>query len=299
MSGRMRSAFTLVELLVVLAVVGLLVGLLLPAVQMVREGARRTECLNRVRQLGLGMLGHEAQRGSLPSGIAPVSARPYGSQTWLQAILPFVEQQAVADQAEADYQVLPSPFVGHAGMRTVIPLYQCPSDPDAGQPQWTHEFRLVALTSYLGVNGTDWEREDGVLFLNSALRLAEIPDGQSNTLLIGERPHSPDFWYGWWYAGHGQLGTGSGDMLLGVRERKAPAPAGLTTWLEDCPPGPYQYVAGRRGQQCDTLHFWSDHPGGAVFALCDGSVRFISYEANELLPALATRAGGEVAELPE
>jgi prepilin-type processing-associated H-X9-DG protein len=104
----------------------------------------------------------------------------------------------------------------------------------------------------------------------------------------GERPPSADFWYGWWYAGYGQAGTGSADMLLGVRERNLGGP-----FVSDCPAGPYHFREGRADNQCDLFHFWSLHPGGAHFLFADGSVRFLAYSADAILPALATRAGGE------
>jgi prepilin-type processing-associated H-X9-DG protein len=127
---------------------------------------------------------------------------------------------------------------------------------------------------------------------------AEIGDGQSNTLLIGERPPSPDFWYGWWYAtGQGSISTG--DVTLGVAELNPSKSGGTSTYLEDCPPGPYSYIAGNN-EQCDTLHFWSWHSGGANFALADGSVRLIPYSISAAtLQALATRAGGETVSVSD
>jgi prepilin-type processing-associated H-X9-DG protein len=84
------------------------------------------------------------------------------------------------------------------------------------------------------------------------------------------------------------------DPFFRSRELNPPVP-GITTYLESCPPGPYDYVKGRMGEMCSTtLHFWSYHPGGANSALCDGSIRLIPYTANDILPALATRAGNEV-----
>ena len=111
--------------------------------------------------------------------------------------------------------------------------------------------------------------------------------------MIGERPPSPDFWYGWWYAGYGQAASGSPDMLLGARELNDRA-----THLEACPTGPYSFTRGKRGEPCDTFHFWSYHPGGATFALADGSVQFLSYNADEVLAQLATCAGSEVVTTP-
>ena len=179
-------------------------------------------------------------------------------------------------------------------MQTVVPVFACPSQPESDQLHFTHQGIPVANTSYLGVMGTNWETTDGVLFLDSAIRTAEITDGTSHTLLTGERPPSPDYWYGWWYAGLGQQYTGSLDMLLGARETKAPKFEGQGDYLDACPDGPYQFQPGSSGEMCDTFHFLSYHPGGAVFGRWDGSVQLLAYSADTILPALATRSSGEV-----
>ena len=298
-----RKGFTLVELLVTIGIVGILVAILLPAVQMVREAGRRTVCNNNVQQLALGLMNYESSQGRLPVGLRTfdgltsngTSADDFFGMSWITRILPYIEQNTLWEQAVADYRQYPIPFRAHRGMQTVLKTLVCPSDSAAARVQWTHEGYLVACTDYLGVSGTNFQSRDGVFTYDDSVRLAEIADGQSNTLLIGERPPSPDFWYGWWYAtGSGSVSTG--DVTLGVAELN-PAHAsggqGVGTYLEDCPPGPYSYVAGRN-EQCDTLHFWSHHPGGANFALADGSVRLIPYIiSSDTLKALATRAGGE------
>ena len=99
--------------------------------------------------------------------------------------------------------------------------------------------------------------------------------------------------FGWWYAGWGQDRDGDADMVLGVRAMHR------SIYAPECPLGPYSFELGSFTNQCDTLHFWSPHPGGANFAFADGSVHFLRYSADSIMPALATRAGGEVASIPE
>jgi prepilin-type N-terminal cleavage/methylation domain-containing protein len=220
-------AFTLVEMLVAIAIIGILIAMLLPAVQMVREAGRRTVCSNNVRQLALGLMNFESGHGQLPIGLRSFepssgsgsgsAATQYYGMSWITRILPFIEQNAMWDNAIEDYRHSPIPFRSHRGMQTVLNSVTCPSDPVAGELQWTHEGRLVVCTNYLGVNGTNYRTRDGVFTYDEPIRLAEIGDGQSNRLLIGERPPSPDFWYGWWYAtGQGSISTG--DVTLGVAE---------------------------------------------------------------------------------
>src|SRR5207244_2898670 len=144
-----------------------------------------------------------------------------------------------------------------------------------------------------GVEGTNQTTKDGVLFLDSRVRLEDVKDGTSHTLMVGERPPSADLVFGWWYAGWGQSKDGSGDMVLGVRERY------VSDLAPGCPRGPYAYGPGKVNNQCDTFHFWSTHIGGAHFLFADGSVHFLLYSAAPLLPALATRAGGESVTVPE
>lgn len=285
-----RTAFTIIELLVVIGIIGILIGLLLPAIQMVRESARLMSCKNKIRQIVLATHNFEAAERHLPIGVN-IDADDEFFRSWFLQITPYVELGTVWNRAQADYKRFPYPWGLHAGFTEVVDVLQCPSDTLAGKVRYSegHEL-LVGVTSYLGVAGTDHIALDGVLLANKPVRLSGISDGTSNTLLVGERPSSKSANYGWWYAGAGQDGRGSADVILGVRERKHQFSADE---LGSCGEGPHEFKRGNY-DLCDPLHFWSMHPGGGVFGMADGSVRFIGYSANESLSALATRNSGEV-----
>jgi prepilin-type processing-associated H-X9-DG protein/prepilin-type N-terminal cleavage/methylation domain-containing protein len=296
MGRRSRTAFTLIELLIVIGIISILLGLLIPAVQRVRESAARTQCMNNVKQIVLGLHNYHDSHSRLPPGVTSNQpAEPFPRMTWLTRLLPHIEELALWQDTLLAYSYDRSPFTNppHLGFSTPIRLFACPADSRTLEAQNTHQGYRAALTSYLGVLGTAYDQTNGVLFLNSTTRLADITDGTSNTIAVGERPPSADFWYGWWYAGYGQAASGSGDMLLGARERKFGGP-----YVDLCPPGPYHFQPGSFDEQCDLFHFWSPHSGGANFGFADGSVRFLSYEADAVLPSLATRAGGEIVDLP-
>jgi prepilin-type processing-associated H-X9-DG protein len=184
---------------------------------------------------------------------------------------------------------------------TLIPLYSCPADGRTliaqrvetghGSSYWDK----VALTAYVGVSGLDGSLaagsrgRSGILYEKARVKMGEITDGTSNTLLVGERPPSKDLVYGWWFAGAGFDDSGEGDVVLGVRSTNYAQNHGCfppTTWVGLRP--------GRTTVDCDQVHFWSLHSGGANFLFGDGSTRFVSYNADNILPLLATRHGGEV-----
>jgi prepilin-type N-terminal cleavage/methylation domain-containing protein/prepilin-type processing-associated H-X9-DG protein len=287
-----RHAFTLIELVIVIAIMAVLIALVIPAIMKARATATRAGCAGNLQQIGLALHNYHDNQSSFPPGIGsdrPAQAYPFMS--WLTRVLPYLEQEELWRATVSAYQADPSPFDDppHVGIVTPIRTFACPGDGRVLEVHATHQGYRVALTSYVGVLGTAWDHPNGVLFQDSNIRFADITDGASNTLAVGERPPSPDYWHGWWYAGSGQLGTGSGDMLLGVTDRYLGG-----GYAVNCPLGTYTFQPGQIASDCDAFHFWSLHPGGAHFIFADGSVRFLAYSAAAVLPALATRAGGEI-----
>lgn len=291
MFAKRRRGFTLIELIVVISIIGILTTILLAAVQQVRLAAARARCQDHLRQLGIAAHNYHAAHHSLPAGTSYASGRdPYPFLCWHARLLPYLEQTPVWDMTVAAYAVekdftLSPP---HAAARLGLSIFLCPLE-----IRTQSDGTGFGLTSYLGVSGAtsrkDW---DGVLYLDSATRLTDVVDGTSNTLLVGERPPAAFRDLGWWYGGWGQRKDGSADSTLSVRETNYYANAG------GCPKGPYSFTRGQVNDQCDAFHYWSLHPNGANFVFCDGSVRFLSYPADAILPALATRAGGEPAGPP-
>ena len=290
-----HRGFTLIELLVVIAIIGILIGLILSAVQNVRTAAARLDCQNRMKQLALALHNYHDSKGSLPPGhrtfLHPDRLAFTG---WPLSILPELEQSGLDSVARNAFRTIPIPFVDppHTPFSTVVPAFICPSDSRTRSTQIDPVLlKPVALLSYLGVAGTNSTSIDGLLYQDSRHRLLDATDGTSNTLMLGERPPSHHFRFGWWYAGMGQKGTGSADMVMGVREPNLePIFSG-----SPCGPGNYPFMAASGfNDPCGMFHFWSPHTGGANFAFADGSVRLLRYTANPIMPALATRAGGEV-----
>ena len=294
-----RAAFTLLELLVVIAVVGVLIGLLLPAVQKAREAANRISCANNLKQLALAAHHYHDSNGAFPPGYYRAPGPWLGVKvvTLYVALLPYIEQDGLSrrwDFARYGNNLGPYPTAPAA---QVIALAVCPSDalprPAVDRNDTEASPRHWGLVSYggnAGVRATGGETRDGVFFQGSAVRIADVTDGTSTTLLLGERnhwgpsydrlcPRDPSGTNGWWaYAG-------TADVLLGAAV-------------------PVNYQAPATAASCadvkaDRLSaFGSRHPGGANFALADGSVRFLpDATALTTLRALSTRATGEVVPL--
>ena len=210
-------------------------------------------------------------------------------------MLPFVEQDAVWRQSLEAYAQSPSDFTKSPHpLGTAIKIYGCPSDGRVSQPQLARGTYTVGLTSYVGMSGTRTARRYGMLFRNSTIRHTDVTDGSSNTLFVGERPPSTDYWFGWWYAGFRASGVESVDMILGADD---PSPAN-DAYVPDCGHSPGGFKPGRFDSMCSAFHYWSPHSGGGNFLFVDGSVRFLNYSANAVFKQLATRAGGDAVEIP-
>lgn len=208
-----RRGFTLVELLVVIAIIGILVGLLLPAVQAAREAARRMQCQNNLKQIGLGLLNYESAYGAFPAAATWKSGNNLLTSvgqprnfSWVCGMLPYVEQQALMSAinfnlplagpaasngplatlaAPQGYQMLPD---GTPITSKRIPTFNCPSDPGFGGSVNRHN---IAWTNYAGAEGYDWWRRpahplSGFFNLNTYTKISSITDGTSNTLAVVE-----------------------------------------------------------------------------------------------------------------
>jgi prepilin-type N-terminal cleavage/methylation domain-containing protein/prepilin-type processing-associated H-X9-DG protein len=334
-----RTGFTLVELLVVIAIIGILIALLLPAVQKVREAAARIKCANNIHQQAIALHYYHDLYGAFPPA-EDNRFQKYWHWSWMARILPYIEQDNLQHQADlwASDTSTPVTFGGVPGyanwspwggwvfglsapgpnpyLNTVVPLFICPS---AAEPQ---ELRAItpegvpltmAITDYLGNNGLNYQTQDGMFTSNRGIRLLEVTDGTTNTLLIGERGQGRTPYFGGWLAGCGQADfslppgdeqRGSADVVLGTRELNSQQ----NGWpaLDSCPRGPYHFQPPRQIKDangtvldaCDQFHYWSYHTGGANFAFCDGSVHFLTYAADSVFPQMGTRGGGEVFDLP-
>jgi prepilin-type N-terminal cleavage/methylation domain-containing protein len=299
-----RGGFTLVELLVVIAVIGLLVALLLPAVQAAREAGRRAQCINNLRQMGLGMHNHHDVHRNFPFGGAGVDLRipanrPLNCLSWGAAILPGIEQQPLFNQIDQNETYLHADNV--APGQTLLPVFLCPTTPggDTHKPNGDEQSSPIryAVTHYGGNNGerslrcypaTNCQNNypgsnegRGVLLLSSQRRLGmkDVTDGTSHTILIGE---APDGLHSIWI-GHKNFF----DQSAPISERTSVSP----TW-QACAP----VLASKPGRFCDFgQEFGSYHTGGAQFLLVDGSAHFVaSNVAPAIVAALLSRSGGEV-----
>jgi prepilin-type N-terminal cleavage/methylation domain-containing protein/prepilin-type processing-associated H-X9-DG protein len=332
-----RRGFTLIELLVVIAIIGILIALLLPAVQKVREAANSMACRNNLKQIALACLNYETTNGTFPAGSVykKVGGTSTYYDTWTITILPYLEQQtlfALFDPSVPNATPDASSPRMATLRQTFLKVYTCPADPNTFEPALPasdtsgHKppgpgFPLFLPGNYRCVAGADWGGKDwgrdqnggnenwddatqvawlvknygndrGVMHSTNpsagagAERIADITDGTSNTLMIGEYATRTEldrrtFW-AYAYTSYNESVVTFGQNRTLIAD---------FTLCSKTPPG--------GDNQCKRA-WGSFHSGGNLnFALCDGSVRSVTpnVDMNLVLPAMATIAGGETASL--
>lgn len=282
-----RCGFTLIELLVVIAVIAVLVALLLPAVQQAREAARRSQCKSHLKQIALALHNYHDTFNILPSGQyycrpgTDCASRPNFTQGWgwSASLLAFVDQAPIFNRINFS---LGMGDPSHSSLvATPLALFHCPSDPTRqnviAPSGYTTRSERIATTNYCGNAGSfgasfeapflakDENWTNGVFGRDSARRFSDVTDGVSNTFLVGEVIHFNFPWdptlYGHWDP---PSGTACCTLALARQGNWKPNPKPTSPQVE----------------QRDS--FSSHHVGGVHFAMCDGSVRFVSENIDTL-----------------
>ncbi len=290
--NRVRRAFTLVELLVVIAIIGVLVALLLPAVQAARESARRIQCSNHLKQIGLAYHNHHDTLGHLPTGgwgwnyvgdpdLGFGEGQPGG---WTYNILPYIEQQALRDIGAGQTGPLKQAELARL-VGTPIKFYHCPSRrpaklyPITVLPVNSDPVSQGAKLDY-GANCGDGGNErnggsptqapsaldtfSGILYDKSTLKLKDISDGLSNTFMVGEKYLSPNNYM------NGADAADNENLYVGFDNDNSRSS------------GSSYFPPRQDSKLIANIQFWgSAHPGGFNMVMCDGSVRVIQYSIDQ------------------
>lgn len=302
-----RSGFTLVELLVVIAIIGVLVALLLPAVQAAREAARRMKCQNNFKQFGLALHNYHDTYGRMPAAYYRAWPTSQGSTFgtpgwgWGTMILPRLEQTALYETLNVNTLKLDGSAATKVPAQTPLVAFRCPSDtgPKLNANRWNY-----ATSNYVAVFGALYDQasvgqpvvagsvpgaQTGVFGPNSGTRMAEITDGTSNTIMIAEMSYGPN---------GVKDSTGGKRAYNGAVWAGVPVEAGtgsnVSNMLSLCGFAAGSDVRFRKMNTPDSSNAISSaHANGTQFSLADGSVRFLSQNADgKMIDAAADRADG-------
>jgi len=309
-----RIGFTLVELLVVIAIIGTLIGLLLPAVNAARESGRRSQCMNNLKQITLALHAFENEIGTMPpnttiSGYAATEVSP----SWMSGILPFIEEKELATQNKDELPIGKQPNLSVA--QTVVGTYRCPSENTFPSGRLSGSYPSGsccaddawwisiggAVTDYKACAGGNWDGGDFIIAQvphptnndydgldhgNGIIcrdwdglppkRFINVTDGLSNTFAVGEVVPAWCAWTDWrWSNGC----TATCGIPLNYRVGTMDLHSAWDDWSR-------------------TYSFFSMHPSGANFSMCDGSVHYVSDAIDiSVYRGLATIAGGETVQL--
>ncbi|MCE9548369.1 MAG: DUF1559 domain-containing protein [Planctomycetia bacterium] len=307
-SRRTAAGFTLVELLVVIAIIGVLIAMLLPALQSARAAAARTSCQSKLRQVALACQLFESGNRTYPPGRVKDSG-PKAS--WLSFLLPYIEQGQVADIY--DRTVNWDKPKNKAARETVISTFICPSAPIDKRPLVTDATGTISggvsdfvaisrlhkdavgagmFPSHLAINPASPDFVPGVLNVDERVSMRQITDGTTRTIIIGEMAGRPNHWLSPTRTGPLNL-TGKGmwadddSMSISLKGSNYPDPTGVTPWV-DAPFGPCPMNCTNKSE------LFSFHGGGANVAFADGSVMLLRENINlDVLANLVTRDGKE------
>jgi prepilin-type N-terminal cleavage/methylation domain-containing protein/prepilin-type processing-associated H-X9-DG protein len=284
-------AFTLIELLIVVGIIGVLIALLLPAIQSAREQARRAQCTNHLLQLGIAMGNYASTHSVLPPGVVndrgPIVSQPVGyHHGWTVQILPFIGQDNVYRRFDLEESVYA--LCNETARLVTISTFHCPSSP------WARSGTISYAGCHHDVEAPIEANNRGVLYLNSHVGFDDITDGLAQTILLGESKSNASNVLSWASGTAATLrNTGANlnsenpltSLYAGIAQLSEADQRAAAARMFDEGAIPVDFVGG----------FSSWHPQGANFTFCDGSVRYVKQTVQErVYQLLGNRADGEL-----